>query len=390
MKAASNGRYLITNEGAPFFVHADTAWRAPQRLSLDDFRFYLDDRVTRGFSAIHLHAVNKEGEGEANVWGERPFAPGRDLSEPNEAYWKHLDALLAAVAERGLLPLVSACWFGAGGAGYRRDLSPETAPVYGRFLAERYAHLRDLIWIQVGDNNPGDRIPAVRALAQTMKAVAPHHLHSAHNAAEYPSSAFFMDDDWLDVDFAYTYRPAYQQLQEENYGCFPRRPILLGETGYEGESNTDWQWTARHVRRQPYWAILSGACGHALGTAGVYHFAADWRERLDWPATRHLAHVKTFFASRDWWRLIPDSRIFALGRGPWGGERVARAARADDDSFALAYVPSPRPITIAGDWAAARWFDPTDGTTRPANLPHPAPPGPNAAGDDDWALILER
>ena len=37
----------------------------------------------------------------------------------------------------------------------------------------------------------------------------------------------------------------------------------------------------------------------------------------------------------------------------------------------------------------ARWYDPSDGSSRPAKEPY-ATPGKNAAGEKDWVLVLEQ
>jgi hypothetical protein len=77
------------------------------------------------------------------------------------------------------------------------------------------------------------------------------------------------------------------------------------------------------------------------------------------------------------------------------------AARTFDGSSVIAYMPTIRAITVdmtklAGS-AAARWYDPTDGTYHDmrgspfANVGSRkfAPPGKNRAGDGDWVLVLD-
>ena len=63
-----------------------------------------------------------------------------------------------------------------------------------------------------------------------------------------------------------------------------------------------------------------------------------------------------------------------------------------DGTFGAVYVPTDRTLTIdqtkleAG--ATAQWFDPTDGSFRPAAVPFKTP-GKNAGGDHDWVLVFD-
>jgi hypothetical protein len=80
----------------------------------------------------------------------------------------------------------------------------------------------------------------------------------------------------------------------------------------------------------------------------------------------------------------------------------AAAARAADRSFAIAYVPSVRAVTIdlsklSGPRVQAQWCDPHNGTCAPvsgspfaATGPLPfLPVGPNSGAFGDWVLVLK-
>jgi hypothetical protein len=398
LKASANGRYLVDANGVPFFYHAETGWRIAIRLTRDEIAAYLDDRKARGFNAIHVHAVNKEKEGARNRDGHEPFDPPTDVTRPNEPYWRHLDHVLEAAAARGLLIAISAAWFGAGGKGWRPDLNPENARAYGRYLGQRYRRFDNLWWIQGGDNNPGDKAEVSRALAAGIRETAPHHLQTYHAARDHASAFFFAEEDWLDINFAYTYLVTYQQVREEYRRAGRVRPIVLSETGYEGEKNPGYIVEARHIRRQAYWALLSGACGHAYGSATIWHFGDGWREAMDKPGLRHMKHVRTLFESVPWWRLVPDvnGELLTEGVGTDGQDDFAVAARTTDDAKAVVYLPTPRPVRLdlsrLRGTVTARWYDPTTGESRDAATDSArrfSPPEKNAAGDGDWALVLE-
>ena len=398
LRASDNGRYLVSRAGAPFFVHADTGWMAVMALTLDEAMRYLDDRKAKGFTAVHLHTVNKEKTGPATRTGHHPFDPKDDMTRPNEAYWAHADAVLQAASDRGLLAIVSSGWFGHNGSSWRNQHTPESAKVYAQLLGQRYRKFDNILWIHGGDNNPGDKAAVVHNLARAIKAEAPKQLHTVHNAPENASAADFADAEWLGVNMAYTYKDADRHVAAEYARKGKTRPILLGETGYKGESNTKFLWTATLVRRQPYRAILSGACGHANGSKTIWHFGPGWEKALDMPATLQMAHVKTLFTALPWWQLVPDAagELVVEGRGTVGQPDFAPAARTADGAFAVVYLPTPRPVTVdltklSGGKLKAVWFNPRDGKSSAIDLPaaagrHRFTP-PSAGADDDWVFV---
>jgi hypothetical protein len=112
--------------------------------------------------------------------------------------------------------------------------------------------------------------------------------------------------------------------------------------------------------------------------------------------------LRTLFAARPWWGLVPDAGNTTLTGGLGTGQDRAVAARASDSSYAIAYAPSVRTITvnlgqITGPKVNVRWYDPSNGSYAPvAGSPFTAtgsqtfrPAGNNSSGYGDWALVLE-
>lgn len=413
LKPSSDGRYLVDSAGKPFFYHADTAWALPKKASLAEAREYFDLRAKEGFSAIHLHAVSKEVGPAKNVNGDEPFTPLDDILKPNEAYWKHLDGVLEAAEQRGLLAAVSALWIRWGGRdkeGWRNQLTEENARGYGEFLGKRYAARKNILWILGGDDNPHEDRAAIALMARALKATARHHLITVHNQPEHSSAAFFANEPWLDVNAAYTYREVAPHVLAEWTRPYTKgnpKPIFLVESGYEHESNDQRGGSPHRMRRQVYNAILSGALmGHAYGHRELWRFSHKWRDGLVDIGSKQMRHVHGIVASRAWWKLRPDldhelvpSRVDRVSPGDvhW-----AAAARATDGSFALVYFPSNRPVVLdlrkLGGDSKATWCDPTDGSQAPAqskpwrNTPWQefTPPTKNAAGDADFVLLLHH
>jgi hypothetical protein len=295
-------------------------------------------------------------------------------------------------------------WGGDDKHGWRNRLTDENARPYGEFVGRRYAKFDNLIWILGGDANPKEKTEAVRLMARGIKEHAPHQLITVHNAPEHPSARYFGEDDWLDVNMAYSYREVYAQILGEWAKMENIRPILLGESGYEEESNDRRGGAPWRMRRQAYGALLSGAlAGHAFGQKHIWRFDDEWRQALDSPASRQMSHVRTLFTSSPWHLLEPDhaSRFIVEGQAEMGAVDYVVAARASDGSFAIAYFPATRTVKLNLGGLVRRpqanWFDPTNGKIKAipdfaANTEKPAtvtPPGRNSAGDQDWVLVLK-
>ena len=400
--------------GAPFFYHADTAWQLPKKATLAIAEDYFDRRVKDGFTAIQLHTVSKEVPPVSNLNGDEPFTPLEDILKPNEAYWRHLDAIIEAAEQRGLFVSIAALWIRWGGQdkeGWRYQLTEDNARPYGRFLGRRYAVRKNLLWILGGDANPGEKQKAVSLLAQGLKETTPHHLLTVHNAPEHSSAAFFAGEPWLDINAAYTYRETHGQVLSEWLRPYPDRrprPIFLIESGYEKESNDRRPGDSFRVRRQAYGALLSGSLmGHAYGHRELWKFSSQWRQGMDEPGSKQMRQVRDLFSTRKWWGLEPDldSRLVVSGRGKAGAVDYVTSAVAKDGSFAILYLPQARPITIdlarlspgADRKMRVAWFDPTTGSLKPvAGSPFAntstrefTPPEKNATGEKDWVLALE-
>ncbi len=303
------------------------------RLKPDQITRYLKDRKAKGFNAVHVHAINKEKQGMANVYGDNPFQPESDLLKANEPYWRYLDEVVTLIEQYDFLLCLSAVWFGYHGVGWRKMLNLNNARAYGQFLGARYRTHNNIMWILGGDNDPSpDKHEVTCEQARGIREIAPHHLLTFHPGPEHSSATFFHHEPWLDLTMGYTYVEAYLQIAAEYQRPAPHRPIVLAETGYEGESNTGFVWTPYWIRRQMYWALLSGACGCANGNGVVWRLGEGWENALDMEATLQMTHVRILFESLPWWSLVPDfehslvvSGYGSYGKGDYTGVAVAAA-----------------------------------------------------------------
>lgn len=411
LKVSENRRYLVDSQGKPFFLLGDTPWFL-QKLPLEDVRRVLEDRKAKGFNTLFLEILDDSRLPSRDAYGNVAFEPELDITRPVEAYWQYADTVMDEVTQRGFFVIMSELWYGAGKGLWMHHVTPQSARTYGHFLGKRYARFKNLMWMHCGDRNPDQRLAeCADQLARAIQQEAPHHLHTAHLSHEFASAAFFHREPWLDVNMAYTYGASYLHVLPEYQRTDPVRPVLLGETGYEDEPNAiellpDAKkgdlWNPYRIRRNAWWAVLSGACGYCAGTR-LWRFEPNWRDVLRAESTRQAPLIRKFFEPRPWWRLAPDTKheLVTGGYGQWKQADYVTAALAEGGNLAIAYLPSGGAIQVAmsrlhGPVEAA-WFDPTNGHYKSVEgSPFGSegnrrftPPGKNAAGDNDWALVLE-
>src|SRR6266508_843887 len=154
IRLSDDHRFLVTDQGQPFFWLGDTAWELFHRLNREDAEVYFTNRQQKRFTVIQAVALAEfDGLNTPNAYGERPLI-GNDPTHPNEAYFAYVDELIRLAEARelyvGLLPTwgdkVCPIW-GTGPVVF----DEVNARVYGRFLGERYHNQTNVLWILGGD-----------------------------------------------------------------------------------------------------------------------------------------------------------------------------------------------------------------------------------------------
>lgn len=97
----SSGRFLQTEDGAPFFWLGDTAWELFHRLTLAETEHYFDVRSRQGFNVIQAVILAEiDGLRTPNANGHVPLL-GEDPERPNEFYFRHVDEVIRLPRRRG-------------------------------------------------------------------------------------------------------------------------------------------------------------------------------------------------------------------------------------------------------------------------------------------------
>jgi hypothetical protein len=402
---SENRRYLVDQDGNPYMLNGESPQCMSGNLSTADMELFFENRQQHGFNAAWINLIcgpYTAGRGDASTYdGIRPFSDESDISTVNPAYWERMDTMVDLAKASGITLVLDPAETGS----FRdllKDNGEAKSEAYGKFLGTRYRDDVNIIWMFGNDYSEWQTYdPYLVALSKGLRAADPKKLQTIELDA---SNTSFDDPTWpplIDLASAYTYMPTYEAVLRA-YNAQPTTPVFMVEANYEQENNTGGPPTTDEtMRRQEYWTMLSGATGQLFGNFYTWGFQhADWKEHLDTKAVEEWRLMVRLFSDRRWWELVPDQDHLLLVDGagepaPAGDvleSDYATAAMTPDGSLGIVYVPTARTIELdlsalqAG--VTTRWFDPTDGTSRDAHAPFTTP-GKNAAGAEDWVLVIE-
>ena len=433
LKVSDNQRFLVQEDGKPFFWLGDTAWQLFHRLNREEATRYLENRAKFGFTVIQAVALAElEGLNDPNPYGHRPLLdndPTRpDIKDgPANDYWDHVDFIVAKANSLdiylGFLPTWGDKWNKKWGAG-PEILNPQSAEVYGEWLGRRY---RDagLVWILGGDRpvESDTHKEITRALAKGLrKGDGGAHLMTWHPTGGSSSAQWFHNDDWLDFNMRQNGHVAeftgrYDQTRAD-YDRMPIKPVLDGEPIYEDhpvsfDAKKLGHSIASDVRRPLYWDLFTGAFGHTYGHHSVWQMWSPgknpinnplmpWFEAIDQPGAAQMQHGKKLLLSRPFLTRIPDDSIIVTDRVPTSVPGAGRyrfvATRDTDGTYAMVYAPIGRKFkvrmdVIKGPKVKAWWFNPRDGKAKAigmfANTGEREFTPPDYGEMLDWVLVLD-
>lgn len=418
LRVSENGRYLVREDGSPFFYLGDTAWELCARPTREEAEIYLKDRAAKGFTVIQTVATGIfRGPSTPNALGAAGPYIGMDPTRPNEEWFTQVDWITQRTEALGMYTALFPTWgdkVNKAWAGGPEIFTPANARAYGEFLGRRYKDAA-VIWVLGGDRPvDNDRHHQTwTAMAEGIKAGdGGRHLITYHSTIT--SADPFHNDPWLSFNMIQSGHSkidlANYDMIAKDYARNPAKPVLDGEPRYE-DHPVNWKPELGYfgdfdVRKAAYWALFAGACGHAYGCNDVWQFyepgkhepitgaRTPWKEALNLPGASQVGYARRLIESRPMLVRVPDSSLIAGGQGD--GRAHVQATRASDGSYAFVYVPSGKPVTVdlaklSGETLVAWWFDPRQGTAkevgrfaRQGQREFAPPPG-----GPDWVLVLD-
>jgi len=448
LRVSDNGRFLVTEQGEPFFWLGDTAWhmfgKSVREAAADQpaVSRYFSTRATQGFTVIQSVIVRSpEGGTMANAHGFEPFEDG-DWSQPrlrpgaNDDYWDHIDWCLAEARRQGLYMAALPIWLSAIEDDHPLVRQPRVAYRYGHFLGTRYRQEPHVIWVLGGDAwqkgrnvDAPSRLALARAMAEGLadgvngldhfdgQADWRTTLMTFHPPGGNHSSAEWLHDEpWLDFNMIQTttrFRFDNWQTVAKDYARQPPKPTLDAEVAYEDSLSLrktepqDRRIRPWDVRRAAYWNLFAGGFGHTYGHRSfigwirrgeTYRYGAHipWYESLDAPGAQQMGHLRRLMESWPLLSRIPDQSLIA--GDTLAGDEHLQATRDIDASYAMVYSASGRSFHVrmeklSGPHVRASWFNPRTGETTVigqfANTGEREFTPPSAGQDNDWVLVLE-
>jgi len=429
LKVSENKRFLVFEDGTPFFYLGDTGWELLHRLSKTDTEKYLENRREKGYTVIQAVALAElDGLNTPNAEGEKPLL-NNDPTKPNEKYFAHVDWVVKKAAEKGifigLLPTWGDKWNKKWGEG-PEIFTPENAKIFGKFLGNRYKNSPNIIWILGGDRPVETDIhkQIIQEMADGLRqGDGGNHLTSFHPSGGSGSTQYFSNETTL-LDFnmrqnghSLSYTERYHQTSDD-YNLTPVKPVLDSEPVYEDHPinfNPDQNGhsVAADVRRPLYWNLFQGACGHTYGHHSVWQmYAPDkqainrplmpWNEAIDQPGAAQMIYGRLLMESRPFLTRIPDNSIIVTDNVPTSvpgaGAYQFVATRDQDGTYAMIYAPVGRKFSvkmdvIKGKDVNAWWYNPRNGKAtligKFANTGTKAFISPEPGESTDWILVLD-
>jgi hypothetical protein len=428
IKVSDNKRFLVKEDGTPFFWLGDTAWELFHRLNREEAELYLKNRAERKFNVIQAVALGElEGVTIANLYGRKPLLqnsqgeydptmPDLEVTgDDNYTYWDHVDYIVDKAAEFGLyigfLPTWGDKYNKAWGKG-PEIFNGENAKAYGKWLGERYKDKTNIIWIMGGDRPlvTAKHFDVINSMAQGIKeGDEGRHLITFHPCGGTSSSHHNHDEKWLDFNMIQSGHGALNldnyKMVTDDYLRVPVKPTLDGEPRYEdhpiGFNPTNGYFDDFDVRQATYWAVFAGGFGHTYGHHSIWcmctepadYFIMHWKEAITRPGAWHMQFLVNLIESRPFLERVPDQELIAEN---YNGANHLQATRGE--SYAFIYSPNGLNIKvnmgrISGDKVKAQWYDPRTGETsyigELANEGVQSFMPPSSGRKNDWVLILD-
>jgi hypothetical protein len=420
LKVSDNKRFLVFEDGTPFFYLGDTGWELFHRLTLDETAKYLENRRAKGFTVIQAVVLAElDGLNTPNADGNRPLIDNDPL-KPNEIYFVHVDKVIRMAAEKGifigLLPTwgdkVDPATWGKG----PKIFNKENAYKYGQWIGKRYKDEPNIIWINGGDRDGGgNNFPVWNAIGEGIKSVDKNHLMTFHPWGEKSSSDWFQQSSWLDFNMCQTGHgqrsyAIYKRIIVRDYNLKPAKPCFDGEPRYE-DHPVGWNpevlgwFNDEDIRQALYWDLFSGSFGHTYGCHPIWQMLApglepvglarhNWVDVLDLPGAFDLIYARRLLESRPFLSRVPDQSLIVPSYYPETDYVVATRG----DGYALIYFPTGWTAEINMEKIGAKsltayWFDPRNGESKlietfPGTGTRKFTP-PSGGRGNDWILVLD-
>jgi hypothetical protein len=420
LRVSDDGRYLVHADGTPFFWLSDTAWNGALKSDAGSWERYLNDRVSKGFTAVQF--VTTQWLAAAGNADGRVTYVGKDRISIDPVFYQWMDERVNALNDHGLVAAPVLIWAAVWNE-RALYMNPGTALpddqiiVLARYMVARYgAH--QVIWILAGDGDyAGAKAERWKKIGRAVFGDHPNRLATMHPLGQQWVGEEFAHEPWFSFigyqsghgDSDQALRWLCEGLPSREWNS-PPHPVINLEPNYEGHISYTHRkpFDAHAVRRAAYWSLLvSPPAGVSYGVHGVWSWqlkpavpmnhassgiAPPWFEAIKRPGSTSMKYLKALFASFDWWRLRPAQDLLVEQPGAREPSRFVAVAKAEEGGWILAYLPVGGTITLRTQGlskpAVARWFNPRTGAWSGQSVVSEMAQQLTAPDDNDWVLWL--
>lgn len=416
LRLSDNHRYLMHEDGTPFFWLADTAWNGVIRSTLHEWSEYLSYRRKQGFTSVQFVLTHWRG-GPCDIEGEKAYEGKKKILSLNVDFFKRVDPKFSMINECGLIAAPVILWALGDSPGV--NLVEDEAVLLAHYLTARYgAYI--LVWILAGDGDyRAEKAEQWKRIGRTLFLKKHRQLVTIHPAGKHWILPEFLHEKWLDI---IGYQSGHGVDEDRlRWICFgppskdwrlkPTRPIINLEPNYEEHLayGTGKPITARMVRRAAYWSLLvSPPAGVSYGTNGVWYWAEKpeipfdhphagiakpWREAIKLPGAEDMSRLKRIISEVPWWTLYPDPKLLMEQPGLKNVELFIAACRSEDGKVAVIYTPQEQILHLNLSSlrrpVKAIWINPSTEEKVKAGYLSAVYVNLRPPASDDWLLILK-
>jgi len=385
LRVSGDGRLLVHADGTPFLWIGDTCWAAPVRATDEEWLDYVSNRVARGYSVLQLSIAPHWALARA-PHGIPPFLSKLpDITQPNPAFFQHLDRMLARANDRGLVVMMCGLMETP-----HRYPPPEQIAVFSRYVAARYSSFE--VIFSPGFDSPIRKAETLAA-AHAVREAAPASLVTLHSGTGVGPE--FHAADWLSFDMYQSGHNGGDRARQsvraigmpaDILALSRRKPIINGEAIYEGDLGG-----AFDVRRTAWLSFLSDAVGYTAGINEIYLWADNATTMMNVPSSDMVALLAQVLRAVPWWQLAAQPR--RILNQPEDRAALMAFALTTDRTFGFAYLPQNEAMVLDLNGLAPRyevlWINPATGESFPSNAVTAAAEVRLVAPDArDWVALL--
>ncbi|MBD3180685.1 DUF4038 domain-containing protein [Candidatus Poribacteria bacterium] len=415
LRLSDNRRYIVHDDGTPFFWLSDTAWNGVLLSTEDEWEKYLKDRVNKNFTAIQYVTTQwRAAQGDREG---RPAFTGKENIAVNPEFFQRMDKRVNALNDHGLIAspvLIWTCTAKDPG----QTVPNDQLTILASYMVARYgAH--QVIWMLGGDGNyREEKSERWKQIGRDVFGEDHHRLITMHPGGVQWIADEFRSEPWFSFngyqsghgDSDKTLRWLCEGPPAKEWDKEPVIPIINLEPNYEAHKayHSKKPHDAHAVRRATYWSLLvSPPAGVTYGAQGIWSWqlepdepmdhkgsgvAQPWYDVINLPGSRHMKYLKKVFSDVRWWELVPAPELMEEQPGKDDPHKFVAAAVSADKSWAFLYLTERMTIKLNMDMLddpkIIKWFNPRNGQWMEASEIADGQDKFTSPDEQDWVLLI--